>query len=65
MSMDATETIMMLQQVIVDFMGYKKTMRERIEKLEAENAILRGERRADAVHTSTPRKNVYMKILKK
>lgn len=67
--MEAKEEIKMLRSILMDFMNFHKIERERLDKLETEIAILRGERRAGtnsgAAHTSTPRKNAHMKILKK
>lgn len=67
-AMEAKEEIKMLRSALMDFMNYHKMEKERLDRLEAEIAALKGERDTAGIHPgriNTPGKNVYMRILKK
>lgn len=67
--MEAKEEIRMLRSVITDFMHLLRDEKERLDKLEEEIAILKGEQNpVGNIHLkyiNTSKKNVCMKILKK
>lgn len=67
--MEAKEEIRMLRAALTDFTLFLREEKERIDKLEEEIAILKGEQNpVGNIHLkyiNTSKKNVYMKILKK
>ena len=67
--MEAKEEIRMLRTVITDYMHFLREEKKRLDKLEEEIAILKGEQNpVGNIHLkyiNTSKKNVYMKILKK
>lgn len=65
--MEVKEEIKMLRTFVADLIDIHKTEMERVNKLEEEIAILKGERihSNNSGTTNTTKRNTYMKILKK
>lgn len=67
--MEAKEEIRMLRTALTDFTLFLREEKERLDKLEKEIAILKGEQNPvgdnHLKYINTSKKNIYMKILKK